>query len=107
VRELNDGLIFAESAEKVYGVVATKAADSDTYVLDADETAQRRADIRRERLARAISTKEFVAKAREEVVRGDFAPIVKEMYNDSFKNSPRFLQEYREFWDLPGTFVGF
>ena len=60
-----------------------------------------------ERLAKAIPTKEYLAKARKDVVAGNFAPIVKEMYNDSFKNSPRFLKEYREFWDLPETFAGF
>jgi hypothetical protein len=41
------------------------------------------------------------------VIEGNFAPIVKEMYNDSFNNSPRFLKEYREFWNLPDTWAGF
>jgi acetone carboxylase, alpha subunit len=107
VKELNDGLVFRESAEKVYGVVTTMATDSDIYVLDVAKTSERREAIRKERLSRAIPTKEFLAGAREDVVAGSFAPIVKEMYNDSFKNSPRFLQEYREFWDLPETFSGF
>jgi len=107
VQELNDGLVFAASAEKVYGVIATKASDGDVYVLNAAKTAERREQIKKERLARAVPTKEFLAKEREKVVGGDFAPIVKEMYNDSFNNSPRFLREYREFWDLPETFAGF
>ena len=107
VRELNDGLIFASSAEKVYGVVANRVSDEDPYVLDGARTAERRNQIRKERLARAVPTGEFLSKEREKVVAGDFAPIVKEMYNDSFSNSPRFLKEYREFWDLPDTFAGF
>jgi acetone carboxylase alpha subunit len=107
VQELNDGRVFAASAEKVYGVVVTKASDKDLYVLDSDKTALRREQIKKERLARAVPTKDFLAKEREKVVEGKFAPIVKEMYNDSFENSPRFLQEYREFWDLPEDFAGF
>jgi acetone carboxylase alpha subunit len=106
VEELNDELIFPESAEKVYGVV-TSRSESGSYVLDSAATERRRAEIRKERLARAVPTREFLARAREDVIAGNFATIVKEMYNDSFKNSPRFLKEYREFWNLPETFVGF
>jgi hypothetical protein len=40
-------------------------------------------------------------------VEGKLAPIVKEMYNDSFNKSVRFLNEFREFWNLPDTFTGF
>jgi acetone carboxylase alpha subunit len=107
LEDLNDGLIFPESAEKVCGVAVVKPFDGDTYVLDADKTVQLRAQIKKERLARAIPTRQFVAKARQDVIEGNFAPIVKEMYNDSFNNSPRFLKEYREFWNLPDTWAGF
>jgi acetone carboxylase, alpha subunit len=106
VQELNDGLTLQKTAEKIYGV-AVKPSDDGLFVLDADTTVELRAEIRKERLARAIPTKEFVAKARQDVIEGNFAPIVTEMYNDSFCNSPRFLKEYREFWNLPDTFLGF
>jgi hypothetical protein len=107
VQELNDSLIFPTSAENVYGVIATKTADGDLYVLNPERTAERREQIKKERLTRAVPTKEFLARERKKVAAGDFAPIVKEMYNDSFNNSPRFLREYREFWELPETFTGF
>jgi len=107
VQELNDDLIFPRTAEKVYGVVATKASDDGLYVLDEEKTAELRAQMRKARLERAIPTREYLAKARKDVIEGNFAPIVKEMYNDSFKNSPQFLKEFREFWDLPESFTGF
>ncbi len=106
VKELNDDLIFRESAERVYGVVISEGEDG-LYVLDRESTDRRRAEIREERLARAIPAGDFIAKAKEDIVAGNLAPIVKEMYNDSFNNSPRFLKEYREFWSLPDTFLGF
>lgn len=106
IRELNDGLVFPESAERVYGVV-TRRDDDGVVVLDPGKTAERRAAIRKERLARAIPTRDFIARSRPAVLEGKMAPIVKEMYNDSFGNSPRFLEEFREFWNLPDTFVGF
>jgi hypothetical protein len=106
VQELNEGLTFPKTAETVYGV-ATKKTDDGLLALDAEKTAALREKIRKNRLKKAVPTKEYLAKARKDVVEGDFVPVVKEMYNNCFNNSPRFLREYREFWNLPDTFVGF
>jgi acetone carboxylase alpha subunit len=106
VQELNEGLTFLKTAETVYGV-ATKKTDDGLLALDAEKTAALREKIRKNRLKKAVPTKEYLAKARKDVVEGDFVPVVKEMYNNCFNNSPRFLRDYREFWNLPDTFVGF
>ena len=106
VQELNEGLTFPKTAETVYGV-ATKNTDDGASCPRRGEDSHTEGKIRKNRLKKAVPTKEYLAKARKDVVEGDFVPVVKEMYNNCFNNSPRFLKEYREFWNLPDTFVGF
>jgi acetone carboxylase alpha subunit len=106
VQELNEGLTLERTLKNVYGVVAEKVSD-DEWVLDVDATNRLRRDIRSQRLARAVPTKDFLARERESVLAGGFAPIVKEMFNDCFNNSERFFKEYKEFWNLPESWAGF
>jgi len=107
VQEVNEGLTTTTSAENVYGVALVRAANNGHFVLDADKTAKLRAQIRKRRIERAIPCAKFRTRARKNLVEGKLAPIVKEMYNDSFNKSVRFLNEFREFWNLPDTFTGF
>jgi acetone carboxylase alpha subunit len=106
VQELNEGLTLERTLKNVYGVVATRVFD-DEWALDVSATEKLRADIRKQRLARAVPTKHFVEKERDDILAGCFAPIVKEMFNDCFNNSARFFKEYKEFWNLPETWIGF
>ena len=107
VQELNEGLAAIMSAENVYGVAAVQEANNGHWVLDKDKTSELRADIRKRRLKTAIASKKYIEKERKNLLEGKLAPIVKEMYNDSFNKSPRFLQEFKRFWELPDTFTGF
>jgi acetone carboxylase alpha subunit len=107
VLELNQGLTTLTTAENVYGVAAVRAADNGSWVVDESRTAAARAEMKKKRLKRAVPSSEYREKERKNLLEGKLAPIVKEMYNDSFKKSPRFLAQFKQFWNLPDTFAGF
>jgi acetone carboxylase alpha subunit len=107
VKEVNEGLTTATTAENVYGVAAGKASGNSHLVLDKGKTAALRDEIRKKRLAKAHPAGTYMAEERKKLLEGRLSPIVKEMYNDSFNKSERFLTEFRQFWNLPETFVGF
>ena len=57
IKDLEEGLIRAETASDLYGVVY----DTETYAIDEAETAKRRTEILKGRLAQGISWDEFMA----------------------------------------------
>jgi hypothetical protein len=38
-------------------------------------------------------------------MKRDMEPMLLEMYDSSAGNAPKFLEEYRQFWNLPEDFV--
>jgi hypothetical protein len=48
--------------------------------------------------------RDWVAAERERILAQDFAAVVKVMYAESMRLSPRWAAEYRGFWDLPEDF---
>ncbi|TIN81932.1 MAG: 5-oxoprolinase, partial [Mesorhizobium sp.] len=67
---------------------------------DIDATVERRAAMRKERLAKAVPVVDWIAKERGRVEKADFAPEVKKMYASAIKLSPRFTSEFSEFWNV-------
>jgi len=99
-QDVAEGITMPRFADSVYGV----ALDADGRP-DAAATKARRAEARRERLARAVPVREWWAGQRERVLAGDIPEPVRVGYAESMKLSARWAAEYRGFWDLPEDFA--
>ncbi|PWI57882.1 acetone carboxylase subunit alpha [Sulfoacidibacillus thermotolerans] len=99
-KDLNGGYLLPEYAQKVYGAVFTKD-ERGHYQVDEVATQKRQQEIRKERLARGVPTREWMKTERERIVAKDAAVQVRHMYATSFEITPKFLEEFKEFWDLP------
>lgn len=104
VQDLDDDVLLERFAERAYGVVAKRGADG-KYVLDAAATARRRAEIRKERLARSVPVEEWIEAERPRVERGDYIEAVRDMYRSSMSLSQRWAGKYRRFWKLPAEWA--
>ncbi|MBN9670042.1 hydantoinase B/oxoprolinase family protein [Roseibium aggregatum] len=98
--DVNGGYLLERFATSVYGVVLNKQADG-CFTADLDGTAQRRAGIRKERLAKSQPTRDWMARERERILAKDAGLQVQQMYASSFKLGPKWAEGFREFWDLP------
>ncbi len=98
--DLNQKFLLPEYARKVYGAVFTQSAQG-VFTVDAAKTAARRAEIRKERLARALPTREWMKEERERILNKHAATQVQHMFATSFALSEKFTREFKEFWNLP------
>jgi acetone carboxylase alpha subunit len=98
--DLNGGYLLERFAASVYGVVVTKGADG-IFVADKPATEARRKEIRKERLAKSVPTRDWMKVEREKILARDAGTHVQQMFAASFHLGPRFLAEFRAFWDLP------
>jgi len=98
--DLNQKFLLPEYAQKVYGAVFTQDAKG-VFTLDVAKTQARRAEIRKERLARALPTREWMKEERERILNKHAAVQVQHMFATSFALSEKFTREFKEFWNLP------
>jgi acetone carboxylase alpha subunit len=98
--DLNQKFLLPEFAEKVYGAVFTQDAKG-AFTIDAELTKQRRTEIRKERLARALPTREWMKEERERIINKHAAVQVQHMFATSFGLSEKFTKEFKDFWNLP------
>ena len=98
--DLNQKFLLPEFAEKVYGAVFTQDAKG-VFSVDAELTRQRRTEIRKERLARALPTREWMKEERERIINKHAAVQVQHMFATSFGLSEKFTKEFKDFWSLP------
>ncbi|HKJ94987.1 MAG TPA: hydantoinase B/oxoprolinase family protein [Gammaproteobacteria bacterium] len=98
--DLNGSYLLPRFAEKVYGAVIHQNGEGQWHV-DAEATRARRREIRKERLARAKPTREWMREERERILARDASTQVQQMFASSFGLSERFLDEFKTFWDLP------
>ena len=103
IQDLEEGLLLPRFAEPLYGVVANEGGDG-TWVLDAEATAAKRAEIRRQRLERSVSVGEWKAQTRPRVANMDFIYPVKRMYAESAELSEKWRRDYNAFWALDPDF---
>lgn len=99
-KDLNEQNVLPEYAHKVYGAVAAQDAHG-RWSVDAKKTEARRKEIRQERLAKSLPTREWMKQERQRILEKHAASQVKHMFATSFGLSPKFLGEFRTFWDLP------
>ncbi|WP_428827436.1 hydantoinase B/oxoprolinase family protein [Azonexus sp. IMCC34842] len=98
--DLNQKFLLPEFAEKVYGAVFAQDAKG-VFSIDAAKTATRRAEMRQERLARALPTREWMKEERERIINKHAAVQVQHMFATSFGLSEKFTKEFKDFWNLP------
>ncbi len=105
VDDVAGGYLIARLAESVYGVVIRDGT------LDEQATAERRAQLRRERERRSVPVAEWMAAERERVLAhattgGErFILPVQRMYAESMRLSPKWAGELRSFWGLDDGFL--
>ena len=98
--DLNQKFLLPEYAQKVYGAVFTQDAKG-VYSIDEAATRARRAEIRKERLARALPTREWMKEERERIINKHASVQVQHMFATSFALSEKFTREFKTFWSLP------
>lgn len=103
--DLDKGIQSIEIAAKVYGVVANLDSASKLHSVDDEATRKTRDQCRRDRAARAVPVKDWMAGQRDRLLSQNLVREVKEMYNDVFGISQRWGREFREFWKLPEDFT--
>ncbi|MGE5421797.1 MAG: hydantoinase B/oxoprolinase family protein, partial [Ignavibacteriales bacterium] len=91
------------TANNVYCV----ALDPDTLEVDFTKTEVLRKEMRKKRLGRGISVAEYKKQTREKILANDIQPVPKSTYNDCFSRSEKFLNEFKEYWNLVDEFRGF
>ena len=98
--DLNQKFLLPEYAQKVYGAVFTQDAKG-VYSVDAAKTQVRRIEMRKERLASAKPTREWMKQERERIVNKDASVQVQHMFATSFALSEKFTKSFKDFWSLP------
>jgi acetone carboxylase, alpha subunit len=99
-KDLNQKFLLPEFAQKVYGAVISKDAKG-VWTVDAAKTKARRAEIRKERIARSVPTREWMKEERSNVLNKHASQAVRHMFSTSFALSEKFTNEFKKFWDLP------
>jgi acetone carboxylase alpha subunit len=98
--DINNRFVLPEYAEKVYGVVISQNSEQ-VWTVDVAKTATRRKVIRRERIARAIPTRDWMKEERARIMTKHASIQVRHMFATSFGLSVKFKDEFKSFWDLP------
>ena len=99
-KDLNEKFLLPEYAQKVYGAVFTQNAKG-AYVIDVAKTQARRAEMRKERLARAVPVREWMKEERERIINKHASQAVQHMFATSFALSEKFTKHFKDFWSLP------
>ena len=99
--DVNNFRVSPQYAEQVYGVVMSKEGDGSWHVDGGEATAERRAQVKQERIARAVPTRTWMERERELILGKSASFQVKQMFASSFGLSPKFLEEFKTFWGLP------
>ncbi|QTL02229.1 hydantoinase B/oxoprolinase family protein [Aquabacter sp. L1I39] len=102
--DLNGGYVLERFAAQVYGVVVIKGDDG-LFAVDTAATDALRAQIRKDRIAKSVPTKEWMKGEREKILAKDAATQVRQMFAASFHLGPRFEQQFRTFWNLPESWT--
>ncbi|EIE30491.1 acetone carboxylase subunit alpha, partial [Helicobacter pylori NCTC 11637 = CCUG 17874 = ATCC 43504 = JCM 12093] len=100
LEDLNSKQLLPEYAYKVYGAIVSQNKDG-IWVGDEAKTKARRKEILENRKARSIPVKEWMEQERNAILEKEASKQVKHMYATSFDLSPKFLNDFKTFWNLP------
>ncbi|WP_262362460.1 hydantoinase B/oxoprolinase family protein [Oceanobacillus jeddahense] len=105
VRDVENGYVTAEIAQRAHAVVLDYDEKRKTWSVNTKATEERREEVRKNRLRKAVPVEDWIESERKRVVEGDFVTEVRKMYQDTMNISNRFAKEFREFWNLPEDFT--
>jgi acetone carboxylase alpha subunit len=97
--DLENGVTTTRTATDVYGVVL-----ADDGTPDLERTEDRRAELRRRRLARAVPAQQYKRQMRERLLDRELPEHTRDMFSDVLAASAGFRTRFTEFWDLPDDF---
>ena len=100
-RDVGLGFVSPWAAASLYGLVGKQTETEGEWKADAAETAERRAQMRRGRLARGVPVKEWWRAERRRILQGRPKGEAAGMYEECFKLSPAWARAFRDFWALP------
>ncbi|MDO7809310.1 hydantoinase B/oxoprolinase family protein [Helicobacter pylori] len=100
LEDLNSKQLLPEYAYKVYGAIVSQNKDG-IWVGDEAKTKARRKEILENRKARSIPVKQWMEQERNAILEKEASKQVKHMYATSFDLSPKFLNDFKTFWNLP------
>jgi N-methylhydantoinase B/oxoprolinase/acetone carboxylase alpha subunit len=103
-KDLEDEIYTAGLVRRVYGVVASYDSKNQKWVIDQEATRKERQKIRDIRKSRAIDFKEFLESERRIVLEKNLIEPIKNMYRESMELSPKWAQEFKEYYGLPEDF---
>lgn len=104
LQDVENGYVTADIAQRVHAVVLIHDKENNTWQVDEQATEEKRAQVRKTRLEKAIPVEEWMEKERERVLDCDFVAEVRNMYKDTMGISEQFANEFRKFWNLPEDF---
>jgi N-methylhydantoinase B/acetone carboxylase alpha subunit len=103
-KDLEDEIYTAGLVRRVYGVVASYDSKNQKWVIDEEATRKERQRIRDIRKSRAIDFKEFLESERQIVLEKNLIEPIKNMYRESMELSPKWAEEFKEYYGLPEDF---
>jgi acetone carboxylase, alpha subunit len=103
--DVENGFLTAEAARNVFGIVVRENLDTDEMEADLTATAVAREELRRERVRRAVPVEQWMAQEGARIREQKFAFEVRRMYASAMRLSPRFSDEFRDFWGLEPSFI--
>lgn len=99
-KDLNEKFLLPEFAKGVYGAVISQDAKG-AWVVDAAKTQARRAEIKKERIAKSTPTKEWMKGERNRIINKQASQAVRHMFSTSMALSEKFTKHFKSFWNLP------
>jgi len=103
-KDLDEGIYTPELVRRVYGVVASYNEKNQEWVVDKEATVKERQKIRDIRKSRAIDFKVFFEMERQIVIEKNLIEPIKNMYRESMELSPKWAQEFKEYYGIPADF---
>ncbi|MFA4835196.1 MAG: hydantoinase B/oxoprolinase family protein [Dehalococcoidia bacterium] len=92
------------TARSVYAVEAKYDQKRREWLIDYEATSKLRQKVKEKRKEGGIPFKEFWKEERQRVLKKDMIEPITTMLKESMELSPKYAQEFREFWVLPSDF---
>ncbi|MCB1385564.1 MAG: hydantoinase B/oxoprolinase family protein [Nitratireductor sp.] len=101
--DVENGFLTPQAAA-IFGIVLRDGLDGRPEP-DLEATERRRAEMRAERIARAVPVSEWMARERLRIEKADFAPEVRNMFASAMRLSQKFSDEFSRFWGVDGKAI--